>query len=319
MAAMWLDAAMRGRRYGAVEAGGTKIVCAIADETGRRLARTVEPTESPQRTLPRVRAFFEQNMREGGALQAIGVAAFGPVDIDPSSPKYGRILTTPKPNWSGVSLRQALKGLAPTIAVDTDVNGAGLGEWLRGAGRGARTLAYVTVGSGIGAGVLTDGQALSGFSHFEMGHIRPGRDAERDPFPGRCPYHGDCLEGLACGPAIIDRWGAPLNELQDPATRAAALDLEAHYLAHLAWTLILTHAPDRIVFGGGVMKAAGLIEALRRHTRDLIGGYIDHPMLAGDLSDYLVPPALGDDAGITGAVALAMRAAGDPATASAPA
>lgn len=294
--------------YGAVEAGGTKTVCAIADGAGALRARLALPTERPDQTFPRIRAFFEEHISDGHALAAIGVAAFGPVDINPRSPSYGAILATPKPHWSGANFRDALTDLAPKIVVDTDVNGAGLGEWLYGAGRGVGTLAYVTVGTGIGAGVLTNGHALSGFSHYEMGHIRPGRDCA-DPFRGCCPYHGDCLEGLASGPAIAARWGAPLNALTDPDARAAAGDLEARYLAHLAWTLIVTHAPERIVFGGGVMKAPGLIDALRAHTRALVGDYLNHPVLAGDLSGYIVAPALGDDAGVTGAAALARRVA----------
>jgi fructokinase len=187
------------------------------------------------------------------------------------------------------------------------VNGAALGEWRRGAGKDLGTLAYVTVGTGIGAGILKNGRSLSGTAHFEMGHIYPPHDYETDPFPGRCPFHKDCLEGLASGPAIIDRWGITLSEM--PAGHPA-FALQAEYLAHLAVTIILTHMPERIIFGGSVMKAPGLMERLRAATRILLAGYLSGSPAGGDLVDYLVPPALGDHAGVTGALAMAEIRAG---------
>ncbi|MEM8936796.1 MAG: ROK family protein [Pseudomonadota bacterium] len=303
---MTMQTDLENRRFGAIEAGGTKTVCAIANGAGAILAKAKLPTEHPEKTLAGICDFFKNAVDGGRALSQIGVAAFGPVDIDPKSPRYGAILATPKPDWTGASFVEALSGFKAPVIVDTDVNGAGLGEWLHGAGLGTRTLAYVTVGTGIGAGVLKDGRSLGGFGHYEMGHIRPPHDLARDPFPGRCPFHGDCIEGLACGPAIIDRWGAPLHEIRDEETYARAIDLEAEYLAYLASTIIFTHMPDRIIFGGGVMKAEGLIEKLREKTKRAVGGYVQSETLNGDLRDYIVAPALGDDAGITGAVALAL-------------
>lgn len=288
--------------FGAVEAGGTKIVCAIARSPRKILQRAVFQTTTPEDTLSRILAFFSGCQAEVGPLSAIGVASFGPIDIKPQSPTYGTLLNTPKPGWKGTGFIRALSEFAVPVRVDTDVNGAALGEWIEGAGKGCETLCYVTVGTGIGAGVLKDGVPLSGFMHYEIGHIRPPHIIELDPFPGLCPYHGDCLEGLASGPAIVERWGGALNELSHPAD---AIDLEAQYLAHLVHTITLCHMPDRIILGGGVMKAPGLIERVRVKTIETLGGYIDHPRLNGDLSEFLVTPALGDNAGIVGAVHLA--------------
>lgn len=291
--------------FAAIEAGGTKTVCAIASSPHEILQHAVFPTSTPDETLSQVLAFFSAGQDALGPLAALGVASFGPIEIKPDSPNLGTIVNTPKPGWTGFNYLQALSGCGVPIRVDTDVNGAGLGEWIAGNGKGIETLCYVTVGTGIGAGVLKGGVPLSGFMHYEIGHIRPPHDRDKDPFPGRCPYHGNCLEGLASGPAIIDRWGAPLNTLPDPAE---AIALEAEYLAYLVYTIVLCHMPDRIVLGGGVMKAAGLIEQIRIKAKALLGRYIDHPAVSGDLSDYIVPPALGDDAGIVGAIALAEMA-----------
>ena len=193
------------------------------------------------------------------------------------------------------------------IVVDTDVNGAALGEWQAGAGQGCTTLAYTTVGTGVGTGVVRDGKPLMGFSHFEAGHILVRRDAEVDPYAGFCPFHGDCLEGLAAGPAITARWGESLSKLGSPADK---VELIAGYLAQLAATLVLLHMPDRLVFGGGVMKTPGLVEALRRTTEANLAGYIKAPQLDPGLVRYIVTPGLGDEAGITGAIALGRSALG---------
>ena len=190
--------------------------------------------------------------------------------------------------------------------VDTDVNGAALGEWLNGAGQGCGTLAYTTVGTGIGTGVLQGGVPRAGISHLEAGHLRPPRDPARDPFPGRCPYHGDCLEGLACGPAIIDRWGGSLDQIAE--REPDAVPLIASYLADFAVSLVLLHMPDRLIFGGGVMKAPGLLDSLRAQTEARLGGYVRHSRLDPGLVQYIAAPGLGDDAGITGAIELARRA-----------
>jgi fructokinase len=191
--------------------------------------------------------------------------------------------------------------------VDTDVNGAALGEWESGAGQGCKTLAYTTIGTGVGCGVLREGKSLMGFSHYEGGHIGVAHDWAADPYAGFCPFHGACLEGLAAGPAIKARWGKSLSELASPK---AEIELIADYIAQLAVNLVLLHMPDRLIFGGGVMKAPGLIEALRRATERRLAGYIKAPQLDPGLSRYIVTPGLGDQAGVTGAIALGRRALG---------
>jgi fructokinase len=288
---------------GAVEAGGTKFVLAVADAQGNVRARARIDTRTPTETFPEMAAFFAAH----GPLAGIGIASFGPIDINPASPAYGTFTTTPKPGWSGARFHDALARLGAPILVDTDVNGAALGEWLAGAGQGCETLAYTTIGTGIGTGVLHQGAARGGISHLEAGHIRVPRDPVRDPFPGRCPFHGDCLEGLASGPAIIDRWGMPLDEAAQH--HPDAVPLIAAYLADFAAMLVLLHMPDRLIFGGGVMKTPGLLEALRAQAEARLASYVAHPRLDPGLAAYIAAPALGDDAGITGAIALGQRAA----------
>jgi len=287
---------------GAIEAGGTKFVCALARFDGAIVARTRIATRTPAECFPDIAAFFAA---APAPIAAFGVASFGPIDIDPASPAYGTFTTTPKPGWQGARFHDVLGSFGVPIVVDTDVNGAAIGEWLQGAGQGTRTLAYTTIGTGVGTGVLRDGHALMGFSHYEMGHIHPGRDAAIDPFAGDCPYHGDCLEGLVAGPAIIRRWGTSLDQLADDR---AKIDLIGGYIADLAANLVLMHMPDRLIFGGGVAKAPGLIEAVRRRTAARLNGYVKHPRLDPGLETYIVTPGLGDDAGITGAIELGRHA-----------
>ncbi|MBA4356022.1 MAG: fructokinase, partial [Novosphingobium sp.] len=256
-------------------------------------------------TWPAMQEFFDQASSDHGPIAAFGVASFGPIDIDPASSAYGTFTTTPKPGWSGARFHDALARFGAPIIVDTDVNGAAIGEWQAGAGQGCRTLGYTTIGTGVGTGVLRDGRSLMGISHFESGHIVPPHDRTADPFPGICPYHGDCIEGLACGPAIERRWGRSLDQLVD---EPGALALIADYIAHLASTLVLLHMPDRLIFGGGVMKAPGLIQAVRKATAAKLNGYVQHPRLDEGLERYIVTPGLGDDAGITGAIELGRQA-----------
>jgi fructokinase len=290
---------------GAIEAGGTKFVLAVAREDCSVLARTRVPTATPDECFPRIAEFFRRAAAEHGPIASFGVASFGPIDIDPASPDYGRFTTTPKPDWAGARFHDVLGKFGAPIVVDTDVNGAALGEWALGAGQGCRTLAYTTVGTGIGSGVVRDGHSLAGISHYESGHIPIARDPARDPYPGRCPYHGDCLEGLASGPAIEERWEDSLSKLASPGEK---IELIADYLGQLAASLVLMHMPGRLVFGGGVMKTPGLIEALRRATEARLGGYVRAPQLDPGLERYIVTPSLGDEAGITGAVLLGKRA-----------
>lgn len=289
---------------GAIEAGGTKFVLALARADGTVLEATRIATRTPAECFPDIAAFFAGASAAHGAIGGFGVASFGPIDIDPASPAYGTFTTTPKPGWAGARFHDVLGRFGAPIVVDTDVNGAALGEWQAGAGQGCTTLAYTTIGTGIGTGVVHAGRPLMGFSHYETGHIPMARDPARDPFAGRCPYHGDCLEGLASGPAIAERWGASLSDLPGGGQR----ELIADYLAQLAAVLVLTHMPDRLIFGGGVMKAPGLIEAVRIATERRLAGYVRAARLDPGLESYIVLPGLGDDAGITGAIALGRQA-----------
>ena len=290
---------------GAIEAGGTKFVLALAEASGKVVAHTRIPTQTPAECFPAMADFFRRASTAHGAIAAFGVASFGPIDIDPASPLYGTFTTTPKPGWSGARFQDALSPFGVPIKLDTDVNGAAIGEWQGGAGQGCRTLAYTTIGTGIGTGIVQDGRSLMGFSHFESGHIIPPHNPAVDPFPGSCPYHGDCLEGLASGAAIERRWGRSLDQLGD---EPGALALIAGYVGHLAATLVLLHMPDRLIFGGGVMKAPGLIESVRAQTAARLNGYVRHPRLDEGLERYIVTPGLGDDAGITGAIELGRQA-----------
>lgn len=290
---------------GAVEAGGTKFVLALARQDGEILARTRLPTNTPLETWPAMQDFFTQAAAQHGPIASFGVASFGPIDIDPASPDYGTFTTTPKPGWSGARFHDALAPFGVPIMVDTDVNGAAIGEWQAGAGKGCDTLAYTTIGTGIGTGVVRNGRSLMGISHFESGHIVPPHDHADDRFAGVCPFHGNCLEGLASGTAIERRWGRSLDQL---AEQPGAVALIAGYIAHLASTLVLMHMPDRLIFGGGVMKTPGLIEAVRVSAAANLNGYVRHSRLDPGLERYIVTPALGDDAGITGAIELGRRA-----------
>ena len=286
---------------GAVEAGGTKFVLALADEAGGIRAHARIPTETPEVTMRAMADFFRAAQAEHGPIGAFGVGSFGPIQLDRRADNWGAITTTTKAHWSGASYPQALAEFGVPLAVDTDVNAAALGEWIAGAGQGAASLAYTPVGTGIGGGVLRDGVPVMGIAHLECGHLRPPR-VDGDTFAGVCSYHGDCVEGLASGPAIMARWGASLDRLG-----AAELDTIAHYLADYAAAMVLLHMPERLIFGGGVSKAPGLIPALRRLTEVRLAGFVDHPALDPGLERYLVAPGLGDDAGIRGAIELGRR------------
>lgn len=286
---------------GAIEAGGTKFVIAVATTAGTLVKQQRLPTLTPAETMPQVLDFFRSAADRLGPIAGLGIGSFGPIEVDPASPAYGTITSTPKPGWSGMRFQDWLAPLDVPMRVDTDVNAAALGEWLFGAGQGCRTLAYTTVGTGIGTGVVHDGEPRIGFTHYESGHIRVPHDHGRDPFPGICPYHGDCLEGLASGPAIAARFGSGMDGLADPREAVALI---ASYLADLAANLILLHAPDRLVFGGGVMKAPRMLAALRAETRDRLAGYFSSPRWEPGLENCVVAPGLGDLSGISGAVAL---------------
>ena len=285
---------------GGIEAGGTKWVCGVGGADGRLLATATIPTTDPQQTIARAVAFF----REHGMPEAIGIGAFGPVDLRPTSPTFGSITTTPKPGWAYTDLVSPFReALGVPVTVDTDVNAAALAEWLWGAGVGLETFSYVTVGTGIGGGAVVNGRLLHGHLHPELGHMRIPHDRARDPFPGTCSFHGDCFEGLASGEAMRRRWGVRAEQLAD----TAAWELEAEYLAHGLLNVVCALAPERIIVGGGVAGRPGLLALVRERLRDLMAGYLDMPSLSdpAQLERYVVAPLLGGRSGLLGALALA--------------
>lgn len=292
------------RLYGGIEAGGTKFVCALGTESGTVTARMEFPTASPGETIDRTLAFFDEQARHG-RMAGIGIASFGPVDLNPASSHFGYITSTPKEGWRNVDLAGPVRrAFGLPVAFDTDVNAAALGEQRWGAARGLDTFVYVTVGTGIGGGGMVSGRRLHGMLHPEMGHMRIAHDLTADPFPGVCPFHGDCLEGLASGPAIEARWGGKGQELPEDH---AAWKLEANYLALGVNNLVCTLSPQRIILGGGVMRHASLFPLIRRRTLELLNEYIQTPEVTGHIDDYIVPPKLADNAGVLGAIALALE------------
>jgi fructokinase len=293
--------------YAGIEVGGTKTVCALGSGPNRLLAETRFPTTRAEETIGRCVAFIESEQRRHGAVAAIGVGAFGPLDAHPASPTFGVITSTPKPGWDHTDFARPLRrAFGVPIGFDTDVNAAALGEWRWGAAQGLDTFLYLTVGTGIGGGGLANGRPMRGLLHPEMGHSRVPHDWAADPFPGACPYHGDCLEGLAAGPALEQRWGQRGETLPPDHP---AWPLEAHYLALAVSNFALILSPQRIILGGGVMDQGRLFAPLRAEVQRLLNGYLAVPAILERIDDYIVPPALGARAGVLGAIALAEMAA----------
>jgi fructokinase len=285
--------------FGGMEGGGTKFVCAVGRGPDDIIEEVRFPTTTPAETLDPAIAFFKKF-----DLAAIGLASFGPLDINKASPAYGSITTTPKPGWAGTNLLAAFQRETKVpLAFDLDVNAAALGEyaWVL-ENRELESLVYFTIGTGIGAGVITNGKVIHGLTHTEAGHMRLPHDPKKDPFPGICPFHGDCFEGMACGPALARRWGKPAEMLPNDHP---AWDLEATYIAYAVTNVILAISPQRIVLGGGVMEHLPLFPAIRDKTRVLLNGYIASSVLTGSMEDYIVPPGLGKRSGVLGALAMA--------------
>ncbi len=292
---------------GAVEAGGTKMVCAVGTGPDDLQNEVRFPTGDPTTVLAEVADYFDRWQADHGQkLAAIGYGTFGPCDPNPGSPTYGWITKTPKPGWSDTDVVSQLRARFDIpIGFDTDVNGAALGEHLWGAAQDVDNLVYLTIGTGVGGGVIINGKLVHGMLHPEIGHIRLPRDPAVDAFPGRCPFHGDCLEGLAAGPAIGERWNAPAFEL---APSHPAWELEAHYLALACQSLICTLSPERIILGGGVMDQEHLFELVRAKTVELLNGYVQTPQILENIDSYIVPPGLGNKAGVVGCIALGQQA-----------
>lgn len=290
---------------GGVELGGTKCVAVVGRPPHEVAAHVRVPTTTPAETLGALVSFFDEARRTHGPVEAVGIGSFGPVDLDCASATYGTITSTPKPGWQGTDVVGVFRRVLDVpVAFDTDVNAAAVGEWRHGAGQGLDPLLYVTVGTGIGGGAVVHGRPLHGALHPEMGHVRVPHDRDVDPFDGACPFHRDCLEGLASGPALAMRWGQPAEML--PADHPAWA-LEAQYLALALQGFVCTLSPKRIVVGGGVAAQPGLLPLVRRALEALLNGYVQAPALA-HMDEYVVAPALGDRAGVVGALELAARA-----------
>lgn len=288
--------------FGALEAGGTKMVCAIGDENGKILERISIPTKTPEETMPLIIEYFKDKN-----IEALGVGCFGPVDLNRESENYGHITATPKLAWVNYNIVGKLKKeLGVPIGFDTDVNGSALGEATWGSTKGIKNSIYITVGTGVGVGVIIDGKPYHGMMHPEGGHILIGRHPSDMDFVCNCPYHANCLEGLAAGPAIEKRWGKKAHLLAD---RKEVWELEAYYLGQAICNYIVTYSPERIVLGGGVMAQTHVFPLIRGEVRKQLGGYIRTKQTT-DLDTYIVPAGCNDDQGIMGCIKLAMNELG---------
>jgi fructokinase len=290
---------------GAIEAGGTKFVCAIGTGPDEMLEETRFPTTTPAETLERTISFFNEQKAVHGPIFALGVGCFGPVDIHPDSPTYGRISKSPKTQWIGADVYRPLEAaFGIPIAFDTDVNAAAFGEWRYGAAKGLDTFVYLTFGTGIGGGGMVGGRLMHGLVHPEMGHMKIPHDKAADPYEGRCPFHKDCFEGLAAGPAIEERWGERGETL--PPDHPAWI-LETDYIALGLMNLICVLSPQRIILGGGMMQQSHLFPMIREKVKTRLADYVQAPDILEDIDAYIVPPQFGNRAGILGGIALAEK------------
>jgi fructokinase len=289
--------------YGGIETGGSKWECAVGTGPDDIRAAETIPTTAPDETIGRAVAFFARNER----VDALGIGSFGPIDVRPGSPTWGFVTSTPKPGWAHTDVAGELgRQLSLPVAFDTDVNAAALGEHRWGAARGLETFCYVTVGTGIGGGAMVGGRLVHGLVHPEFGHLRVPHDRAVDPFPGACPYHGDCWEGLAAGPAIEARWGVPATELDDEHAWA----LVARYLALGLVAVISILSPERTLVGGGIVATRPrLLARVREDVVALVNGYLETDALRGGIETYIAAPALGPRAGVLGAIAVAATVA----------
>ncbi|MGD1900555.1 MAG: ROK family protein [Phormidesmis sp.] len=287
---------------GGIEAGGTKFICAVGTDPDNLQAQTRIETTTPDETLGQVVDFFRKQQKIE-VIEAIGIGAFGPVGVNPGSEKFGWFLNTPKPGWQQVDFAGRMqRELGVKVGFDTDVNAAALAEHRWGNAQGLENFVYLTVGTGIGGGGMVAGKLIHGLLHPEMGHVLIPHDASADPFEGSCPFHKDCLEGLASGLAMEKRWGKK-GIFLPPEHPAWAL--EAQYLAMGLMNYILTLSPQRIIMGGGVMAQKQLFPMVRAQVRERLNNYLDVPAIMRDIDSYIVPPGLGDKAGLAGAFALA--------------
>ena len=289
-------------KLGALEAGGTKMVCSIGDEHGHIFDRTSIPTTMPDETLALIIDYFSDK-----DIEALGIAGFGPLDLNLASPTYGYITTTPKDGWVNCALLPRLaQALNVPVGIDTDVGAAALAEYKMGAGRGTQSMVYFTIGTGIGGGIVTNGEIVHGLVHPEAGHITL-RAHEKDPCPdGFCPYHTGCLEGLAKGPSFDARWGISSKDLPHDHI---GWQVETYYIAQMCANIILTLSAEVIVLGGGVMQQSFLFPMIWAKTVELLGGYVANDKVLNHMDEIIMPPGLGVNSGVTGALLLAADAA----------
>jgi fructokinase len=290
--------------YGGIEAGGTKFVCVVAGGPNQVVDEIRFKTTTPEETLGKAIKFFLPFV-SSGQINALGVGCFGPLDVNPDSPTYGFITATPKPGWSNTNVLGILRGgLGIRVAIDTDVNAAGLGEYKWGISKDCDPSLYLTIGTGIGGGYIKNGRSLVGLFSLEMGHIRIPHNREVDPFHGNCPFHENCFEGLASGPAIEKRLGVTGARVPE---KDPFWNIEAEYIASALVNYILTLSPKKIVLGGGVMQREFLFPKVRWRVRELLNGYVASKSLLEHIEDYIVPPGLGNQSGSLGAIALAIQ------------
>ncbi len=286
---------------GSIEAGGTKFVVGLGDEKGNVIKRESFPTQDPISTMDKVTEFFKDTN-----VEAIGVGSFGPIDLNTNSETYGYITTTPKPGWNNFNILGYLKdNIDVPMGFDTDVNTAVLGEVTYGSAKGLDSALYLTIGTGIGGGAIVEAELLHGLLHPEMGHIKLSV-REDDKYKGKCPYHGTCLEGLASGPAIEERWGIKGSDLPEDHP---AWDLEAYYIALALTNYILILSPKKIILGGGVMKQKQLFPMIHNYVLEFLNGYVQKEEISKEnIKNYIVSPDLGDNTGLIGGLALALKA-----------
>ena len=290
--------------YGGIEAGGTKFICAVASDPPKLMDEIQFATTTPEETLGKVCDFFRPYVKEN-RLQSAGIASFGPVDVDVNSPTYGYITATPKPNWENTDFLGTLKNdLNISFAFHHDVSVSGIGEMTWGASKGVDPSLYITMGTGIGGGYIFNGKPLTGISVLEMGHVCVPHDLQQDPFEGNCPYHKDCFEGLAAGPAIEARMGARGETLSDDDPFWA---IEAEYIAYALTNYIFVLSPRIIVIGGGIMQRNFLYKEIRNKVKAILNGYLTYDELMEGIDRYIVPPSLGKYSGVLGAIAMAME------------
>lgn len=283
---------------GGIEAGGTKMVCGIGDEKGNLIERVSFPTRQPVETFHDMIGYFKKH-----EIQALGIGCFGPIDLDRKSETYGYITTTLKLGWENCNIVGVMKdALQIPIGFDTDVNGAVLGEASWGAAKDCDTAIYITIGTGVGVGVYVNGGLLHGLIHPEAGHALLSKHPE-DHYKGRCPYHENCVEALASGPAIMERWGVPAVQLAD---RKEVWEIESYYVAQAITNYILTYSPQKVILWGGVMHQEQMFPMVRKKVQKMLNGYLKHTMIEEQIENYIVSPELGENAGILGAIRLGM-------------